>query len=133
MAGFPGAGRPAFGKPGGRHPGRGKFAAMPACLPARAPPGVGAAAYRAGGLTGNTGDTAGPIRVRAAGGHPVSACDGGNCGLSTASGRKRLRDDACAAGFGAGHGRERVPGARAEAAAAGGKAPVRPGARPGHA
>jgi site-specific DNA recombinase len=70
-------------------------------------------------LTRNDEDTAALIRVCAVGGHLVVTPSGGTYDLSTANGRKRLRDDASAAIYEVDHNRERVLAGRAEVAAEG--------------
>jgi site-specific DNA recombinase len=114
---FPDADRTAFRKPGGDQPKRDGFTAMLAML--RANPGLGVAAWHADRLTRNDEDTAELIRVCAAGDHLVVTQSGGSYDLSTANGRKRLRDDASAAIYEVDHNRERVLAARAEVASDG--------------
>ena len=109
---FPDADRTAFRKVDGAQPKRDGFAAMLAML--RANPGLGVAAWHADRLTRNDEDTAELIRVCAAGGHLVVTQSGGTYDLSTANGRKRLRDDASAAIYEVDHNRERVMAGRAE-------------------
>ena len=74
------------------------------------------AAYHADRLTRNDEDTAELIRVCAAGGHLVETAAGGAYDLSTANGRRRLRDDASAAIYEVDHLTERVLAGRAEVA-----------------
>jgi site-specific DNA recombinase len=117
IAEFRDADRTAFRKIDGDQPKREGFAAMLAML--RAQPGLGIAAWHADRLTRNDEDTAELIRVCAAGGHLVETPTGGAYDLSTANGRKRLRDDASAAIYEVDHNRERVLAGRAEVAAEG--------------
>ena len=117
VAEFPDADRTAFRKVGGVQPKRDQFTALLAML--RANPGLGVAAWHADRLTRNDEDTAELIRVCAAGGHLVVTESGGIYDLSTANGRKRLRDDASAAIYEVDHNRERVLAGRAEVAAEG--------------
>ena len=117
IAEFTDADKTAFRKPDGAQPVRDDFTRMLAML--RANPGLGVAAWHADRLTRNDEDTAELIRVCAAGGHLVVTHSGGSYDLSTANGRKRLRDDASAAIYEVDHNRERVLAARAEVAADG--------------
>lgn len=114
---FTDADRTAFRKPGGDQPVRDGFTAMLGAL--RGSPGLGVAAWHADRLTRNDEDTAALIRVCAAGGHLVVTPSGGTYDLSTANGRKRLRDDASAAIYEVDHNRERVLAGLAEVAAEG--------------
>ena len=114
---FADADRTAFRKPGGNQPVRDGFTAMLAMLSVN--PGLGVAAWHADRLTRNDEDTAALIRVCAVGGHLVVTPSGGTYDLSTANGRKRLRDDASAAIYEVDHNRERVLAGRAEVAAEG--------------
>src|SRR5579859_3161031 len=109
--------RTAFQKTGGARPVRDGFTAMLAML--RANPGLGVAAWHADRLTRNSEDTEELIRVCAAGGHLVETPRGGSYDLSTATGRKRLRDDANAAAYEVDHAIERITAMKAEHAAAG--------------
>jgi site-specific DNA recombinase len=117
IAEFTDADKTAFRKPDGAQPVRDDFTRMLAML--RANPGLGVAAWHADRLTRNDEDTAELIRVCAAGRHLVVTHSGGSYDLSTANGRKRLRDDASAAIYEVDHNRERVLAARAEVAADG--------------
>ena len=114
VAEFADADRTAFRKIDGDQPKRDGFARMLAML--RATPGLGVAAWHADRLTRNEEDTTELIRVCATGGHLVVTPRGGTYDLSTATGRKRLRDDASDAIYEVDHGRERVLAGRAEVA-----------------
>lgn len=107
----------AFAKPGAARPKRDDFDRMIALLEART--GLKIAAYHADRLLRNSEDTTTLIRVCAAGGHLIETHAGGTYDLSTANGRRRLRDDASAAEFEVDHGTERVLAGRDEVAAAG--------------
>ena len=109
--------RTAFQKTGGKRPVRDGFTAMLAML--RANPGLGVAAWHADRLTRNSEDTEDLIRVCAAGGHLVETPRGGTYDLSTATGRKRLRDDANDAAYEVDHMIERMTAMKAEHAAEG--------------
>ena len=84
--------RTAFAKAGEGRPTRGGFDAMIAALRAR--PGLGLAAWHADRLTRNDEDTATLMAVCGSGGHLIETPRGGTYDVSTATGRKRLRDDA---------------------------------------
>jgi DNA invertase Pin-like site-specific DNA recombinase len=107
----------AFAKPGAARPKRDDFDRMLAFLEARS--GVRIAAYHADRLLRNSEDTAALIRVCAVNGHLIETHSGGVYDLSTANGRRRLRDDASAAEFEVDRNTERVLVAKDEAAAAG--------------
>ena len=107
----------AFAKPGAARPKRDDFDKMVALLAART--GLRIGAYHADRLLRNSEDTAALIKVCAAGGHLIETHSGGTYDLSTANGRRRLRDDASAAEFEVDHNTERVVAAKDEAAAAG--------------
>jgi DNA invertase Pin-like site-specific DNA recombinase len=107
----------AFAKPGAARPKRDDFDRMLAFLSTRT--GLRIGAYHADRLLRNGEDTAALIRVCAAGGHLIETHSGGVYDLSTANGRRRLRDDASAAEFEVDHNTERVIAAKDEAAAAG--------------
>jgi len=117
IAEYPDTDRTAFRKVDGDQPVRDGFRAMLAML--RSQPGLRVAAWHADRLTRNSEDTEELIRVCAADGHLVETERGGSYDLSTATGRKRLRDDANAAVYEVDHNRERVLAARAEVAADG--------------
>jgi site-specific DNA recombinase len=117
IAEFADADRTAFRKPDGDQPKRDGFTAMLDML--RANRRLALAAWHADRLTRNDEDTAQLIRVCAAGDHLVVTQSGGSYDLSTANGRKRLRDDASAAIYEVDHNRERVLAARAEVASDG--------------
>lgn len=104
----------AFRHVGGAQPDRKGFTALLAMLASQ--PGLGVAAWHADRLTRNPEDTEALIRVCAAGKNPVETYSGGRYELWTATGRKRLRDDATAAAYEVDHGRERVLAGRAEVA-----------------
>lgn len=114
---FADTGRTAFAKVGAARPVRDGFTAMLATL--RANPGLGVAAWHADRLTRNSEDTEELIKVCAAGGHLVETPRGGTYDLSTATGRKRLRDDANDAAYEVDHAIERMTAMKAEHAAAG--------------
>lgn len=107
----------AFAKPGDARPKRDDFDRMLALLSSRT--GLRIAAYHADRLLRNSEDTAALIRVCAANGHLIETHAGGVYDLSTANGRRRLRDDASAAEFEVDHNTERVLAAKDETAAAG--------------
>jgi DNA invertase Pin-like site-specific DNA recombinase len=109
--------RTAFRKIDGGQPRRDGFGAMLAMLAGR--PGLGVAAWHADRLTRNSEDTETLIRVCAAGGHMVETPRGGSYDLGTATGRKRLRDDANDAAYEVDHMTERITAMKAEHAAAG--------------
>lgn len=106
--------RTAFQKVGGAQPRRDGFTEMLALL--RATPGMGVAAWHADRLTRNPDDTEELIRVCAAGHHIVETPRGGSYDLSTATGRKRLRDDANDAAYEVDHAIERITAMKLEAA-----------------
>src|SRR5260370_1313401 len=107
----------AFRKVDGAQPVRDGFASMLAML--RASPGLRGAADHADRLTRHDEDSGELIRVCAAGGHLVETAAGGVYDLSTANGRRRLRDDASAAIYEVDRLTERVLAGRAEVAAEG--------------
>lgn len=107
----------AFAKPGAARPKRDDFDRMLALLGTRT--GLRVAAYHADRLLRNSEDTAALIRVCAGGGHLIETHSGGLYDLSTATGRRRLRDDASAAEYEVDHNTERVLAQKDEAAAAG--------------
>lgn len=109
--------RTAFQKVGGTRPVRDGFTAMLAML--RDNPGLGVAAWHADRLTRNSDDTEELIRLCAAGHHLVETPRGGSYDLATATGRKRLRDDANDAAYEVDHAIERMTAMKAEHAAAG--------------
>jgi DNA invertase Pin-like site-specific DNA recombinase len=109
--------RTAFAKVGGARPVRDGFTAMLAML--RDNPGLGVAAWHADRLTRNSDDTEELIRLCAAGRHLVETPRGGSYDLATATGRKRLRDDANDAAYEVDHAIERMTAMKAEHAAAG--------------
>lgn len=117
IAEFSDTDRTAYQKVGAARPRRDGFAAMLAML--RATPGLGVAAWHADRLTRNEHDTAELGRVCAEGGHLIVTKSGDSYDMSTASGRKRLRDDASDAQFEVDHNRERVLEMKAEAVAEG--------------
>lgn len=117
VAKFADADRTAFRKVGGERPEREEFDAMLAWLAAH--PGAAVAAWHADRLVRSSEDTEMLIRVCAEGGHLVVTPQGGTYDLSTASGRKRLRNDAVDASYEVDHLIERVVAAKIEAAAAG--------------
>jgi len=107
----------AFQAVDGAPPERPRFKAMLALLRSRT--GLRIVAYHADRLTRNEEDTAELIRVCAAGGHLIETTVGGVYDLSTANGRRRLRDDASAAIYEVDHLTERVLDGRAAVAADG--------------
>lgn len=109
--------RTAFQRTGGARPVRERFDDMIAYLQAH--PGVGVAAWHADRLLRNAGDTELLIETCAAGHHMVETPRGGSYDLSTATGRKRLRDDATQAAYEVDHSIERITAAKLEAVAAG--------------
>ena len=109
--------RTAYRKVGGARPEREGFDAMLAAL--RSSPGLGVAAWHADRLIRNADDTEELIRVCAAGKHPVETPRGGAYDLSTATGRKRLRNDATDAAYEVDHLTERINAMKAEQGAAG--------------
>jgi DNA invertase Pin-like site-specific DNA recombinase len=109
--------RTAYRKVGGARPEREGFDDMLAAL--RATPGLGVAAWHADRLIRNADDTEELIRVCAAGRHLVETPRGGSYDLSTATGRKRLRNDATDAAYEVDHLTERILALKAEQAAAG--------------
>ena len=109
--------RTAFQRTGGARPVRERFDDMIAWLRTR--PGAGVAAWHADRLLRNPADTELLIETCAAGGHLVETPRGGSYDLSTATGRKRLRDDANQAAYEVDHSIERITAAKLEAVAAG--------------
>jgi DNA invertase Pin-like site-specific DNA recombinase len=107
----------AFAKVGAARPKRDDFDRMLALLGTRT--GLRVAAYHADRLTRNSEDTTSLIRVCVAGGHLIETHSGGTYDLSTANGRRRLKDDATAAEYEVDHGTERVLAGRDEVAAEG--------------
>lgn len=107
----------AYAKPGAARPKRDDFDRMLALLANRT--GLRIGAYHADRLLRNSEDTAALIRVCAAKGHLIKTHSGGTYDLSTANGRRRLRDDASAAEFEVDHNTERVLAGRDEVAAQG--------------
>jgi site-specific DNA recombinase len=114
IAEFKDADSTAFRKIGETAPERKDFARMLVML--KANPGLGVAAYHADRITRSPEDTEAIIQVCAAGRNPVETHSGGRYELWTATGRKRLRDDATAAAFEVDHNRERVLDGRLEVA-----------------
>lgn len=104
----------AYRRTGAARPERRDFDAMLRMLAGQ--PGLGVAAWHADRLTRDPEDTETLIRVCAAGRNPVETYSGGRYELWTATGRKRLRDDANAAAYEVDHNRERVLAGRAEVA-----------------
>lgn len=107
----------AYAKPGESRPKRDDFDRMMTLLSSSK--GLRIGAYHADRLLRNNEDTAALIRVCSARGHLIVTHSGGAYDLSSANGRRRLRDDASAAEYEVDHGRERVLAARAEIAADG--------------
>lgn len=107
----------AFAKPGAGRPKRDDFERMLTLLGTRT--GLRIAAYHADRLLRNSEDTAALIKVCAANSHLIETHAGGIYDLSTANGRRRLRDDASSAEYEVDHGRERVLAAKDESASAG--------------
>jgi site-specific DNA recombinase len=107
----------AYQRVGGKRPERAEFDLMLGRL--RVSPGLGVAAWHADRLIRSSGDTEMLIEVCAAGSHPVETARGGGYDLGSATGRKRLRDDANSASYEVDHAIERITAAKLEAAAAG--------------
>lgn len=134
VAEFTDTDRTAFQKVGETRPRRDDFDAM--LEHARSRPGVGIAAWHADRLTRNDEDTAALISACAAGAHLIETPGGGTYDLATATGRKRLRDDASNAIYEVDHNRERIMAQKTEARAAGewlgGRRPFGWEREPGH-
>jgi site-specific DNA recombinase len=96
----------AYARPGQPPPPRMAFARLLADLPRY--PGVTIAAWHADRVLRNPEDTEVLIRACVAGGHLITTARGGDYDLSTATGRKRLRDDANDAAYEVDHARERI-------------------------
>lgn len=107
----------AYRKPRAPRPERKDFDRMIAWLAGN--PGKGIAAYHADRLLRDIDDTALLIRACEQGGHLIETYGGGTYDLSTATGRRRLRDDASAAAYEVDHNRERILAQKAEAAGEG--------------
>jgi site-specific DNA recombinase len=114
---FADADRTAFRKIGGHRPERESFDAMLAWLAGH--PGASLAAWHADRLLRDPEDTERLIKACIAGGHLVHTPRGGTYDLPTATGRKRLRDDANMAAYEVDHMTERIMAAKAEAIAEG--------------
>ncbi|KAB2384716.1 recombinase family protein [Actinomadura montaniterrae] len=109
----------AYAKPG-QHAQRDDYARMLAFLRAdqrRAPLGV--AAWHTDRLNRSTADADELIALAAAGGHIVETKGAGTYDLSTATGRKRFRQDAVDAAYEVDHMTERIESAKLEAVAEG--------------
>lgn len=117
IAEFKDTDRTAFQKVGEARPDREGFDAMIDAIRAR--PGLHVAAWHADRLTRNDDDTRLLMSVCAAGRHLIETPRGGTYDLSTATGRKRLRDDASDAIYEVDHNTERVLAQKTEARAAG--------------
>lgn len=109
--------RTAYRKPGAGRPERPGFDQLLAAVAAR--PGAGIASYHADRLLRDPGDTELLIAACTTGRHIIETHGGGSYDLSTATGRKRLRDDANQGAFEVDHMRERMMDQKNEAAAAG--------------
>lgn len=109
--------RTAYAKPGQGRPDRDDFDRMIDLLRSRK--NLVVIAWHADRLIRNQEDTATLISVCAANGHTIETPGGGVYDLSTASGRKRLRDDASDAEYEVDHLVERVTAQKDEAAALG--------------
>lgn len=109
--------RTAFRKPGAARPERPGFDEMLAAVNEH--PGAGVAAWHADRLLRDPGDTELLIHACVTGGHLVETPRGGTYDLATATGRKRLRDDANDATYEVDAQRERRLAEKEEAAAAG--------------
>lgn len=117
---FPDADRTAYQKPGSPRPERENFTAMLAAIRAdTSDPPAGIAAWHADRLIRSGGDAEDLIDACAPGRHPVETPNGGSYELWTATGRKRLRDDATAAAYEVDHLTERVNEKKADKAMAG--------------
>lgn len=114
---FADADRTAYRKPGAAQPERERFGAMLDYLAAH--PGVGIAAWHADRLQRDPADTTALEEACRAGGHMIETVGGGSYDLSTATGRKRLWQDAIDARYEVDHGRERCLAAKVEAVAEG--------------
>ena len=114
---FPDTDRTAFRKIGAGRPERPGFDQMLAWL--RAHPGAGIAAWHADRLLRDPEDAELLIRAAVAGDHTVETPSGGVYDLTTATGRKRLRQDVLDAAFEVDHMTERMTAQKAEASAAG--------------
>lgn len=102
----------AYTKVGGERPDRKDFAALLAHVAAH--PGRGIAAWHADRLIRGGEDTETMIRVCAAGDHLVETKGGGTYDLATATGRKRIRNDATDAAYEVDHLTERLSAMKAE-------------------
>lgn len=109
--------RTAFQKLNGTRPERDDFDAMLAMV--RSLPGLGVAAMFADRLTRNNPDTETLLSVCATGGHIIETARGGSYDVSSANGRKRLRQDALDATYEVDHMTERIMAAKEEARAGG--------------
>lgn len=109
----------AYAKPG-RRARRDQYAAMLAFLRAdRRDVPLGIAGWHTDRLNRSTADADELIEVAAEGGHIVETARAGTYDLSTATGRKRFRQDAVDAAFEVDHMTERIEAAKLEAAAEG--------------
>lgn len=119
IAEFADADTTAYAKPGQRAK-RDDYARMVAMLRAdsRTPP-LGIAAWHTDRLNRSTADADELIDVAAGGGHIVETARAGTYDLSTATGRKRFRQDAVDAAYEVDHMTERIEAAKLEAAAEG--------------
>lgn len=109
--------RTAWRQVGGARPSRPDFDRLLAALAAH--PGAGVAAWHADRLLRDPGDTEMLIVACVAGGHLIETPRGGTYDLATATGRKRLRDDANDAAYEVDHMQERMLAQKLETAAAG--------------
>lgn len=114
---FPEADRTAYRDPLAPLPPRPKFAEMLAEMGRR--PGIGIAAWHADRLGRDPETTEVLIRACMRGSHLITTTRGGDYDLSTANGRKRLRDDINQAAHEVDHNTERLIEAKAEKAAEG--------------
>lgn len=109
--------RTAYQRVGGTRPVREDFDQMLGFLASH--PGARVAAWHADRLLRNSADTEALIERCAQGGHLVETPAGGSYDLSTASGRKRIRNDAVDAAYEVDHLTERVTEQKLEAASLG--------------
>lgn len=113
IAEFSDADRTAYRKPGAARPEREDFDRMLTYLAAH--PGTGIAAWHADRLARDPEDQVTLSAACVKGGHPIETPSGGLYDLSTATGRKRFRDDISTATYEVDHGRERCLAAKLEA------------------
>jgi site-specific DNA recombinase len=117
IRGYTDTDRTAYQAPGEAPPKRKDFDALIAHL--AAVPGLKLAAWHADRLLRNGPDTERVINTCAAGDHLVITARGGDYDLGTATGRKRIRNDAIDAQYEVDHAIERITAQKAEARAEG--------------